>query len=69
MTKKTRKATLDAASLDSSHSTDDWQDRDDLADEAGDLLADRQEQVAGDEPAHVPARQLTTPPRPSEVED
>jgi hypothetical protein len=59
----------EAALLDptASRNTDDWQDRDDLVDEAGDLLSDWQEQVAGDEPSTVPAGQVPVPPKPSDV--
>ncbi len=67
MARKGPKKIRPDASLDKTVTTDDWQDSDDMADDAGDLLVDRQEQVVGDEPAQVPARHVPTPPRPSDV--
>lgn len=59
----------EAALLDpaQSRNTDDWQDRDDLGDDTGDLMSDWQEQVAGDEPTTVPAGQVPQPPKPCDV--
>jgi len=67
MAPKGSKKVRPAAALDQAASTDEWQDRDDLADDAGDVMADRLEQVVGDEPAEVPARRLITPPKPSDI--
>lgn len=49
--------------------TDEWQDREDLEEEVGELTDDHLEQVRGDEPGNLPSRPRSEAIKPSQIEE
>ena len=67
MDKRARKEPRPVVTPEPLRNTDDWQDRDDLEEEAAELAEDRLEQARGDEPIALPTRPIHQKVRPSQA--